>query len=408
MPFDVRETLINVILILLVVFISLTIYYLINIGNKNISLRNRLRFEQSFIKRTAVYVFLILIVLYLFTKHAILGSTIVTILISIVLAYLINPLVKKLEARGIKRAYAILIVYLLVILIFALMITIIMPEITEQLFNFIRNAPTILNDLSNSVIEFVEDNFSDNEKLNNFTEEIERMIGKAISNIRVKLPETAAKFGEKISGLASSLIRIVLIPIISFYLLLDKEKYIEGAKNLIPKKDRDNYLILFKDIDRVNSQFIRGRLLMALAVGVLTAIFLLIMGIEYALVIGVITCIADIIPYIGPFLGFTPAVIIAFIDNPIKAVIVGVAFVFIQWLENNILAPKILGTTIGLNPLLILLSLVVGAGMFGVVGMIFSVPVVATMKVVLQHFKDDIKNFFLNTNNIEDEENKNK
>ena len=75
-----------------------------------------------------------------------------------------------------------------------------------------------------------------------------------------------------------------------------------------------------------------------------------------------------------------------------------VAFVLIQWVENNILAPKILGTTIGLNPLLILTSLILGAGMFGVPGMIFAVPVVATVKVVLGHFKNDIKNFFFDNN----------
>ena len=137
---------------------------------------------------------------------------------------------------------------------------------------------------------------------------------------------------------------------------------------------------------------------MAIAVGVMTTIFLLIMRIDYALIIGIITCIADIIPYIGPALGFIPAVVLALVDSPIKAVIVAAAFVLIQWVENNILAPKILGTTIGLNPLLILTSLILGAGMFGVPGMIFAVPVVATLKVVLGHFKNDIKNFFFDNN----------
>ncbi|MDL2310942.1 AI-2E family transporter [Peptostreptococcaceae bacterium OttesenSCG-928-C18] len=406
MPFDVRETLINIILILLVAFISLIIYYLINIGNKNVSLRNRLRFEQTFIKRVAVYAIIILVILYLFTKHSILGTTIVTIIIAIVIAYLINPLIKRLEDKGIKRAYAILIVYLIVILVFALMITIIMPKITEQIFKFVRNIPSLLNNLSDSVNDFVNKNFAGNEALENITDEIEKNINKAILSMRNKFPETAAKFGETISGFANSLIRLILVPIIAFYLLLDKEKYIKGIKNLIPEKDRANFIRLFKNIDKVNSQFIRGRILMAIAVGALTGIFLLIMGVEYALVIAIITCIADIIPYIGPFLGFVPAVLIAFIDNPIKAVIVAIAFVLIQWLENNILAPKILGTTIGLNPLLILLSLIVGAGMFGVVGMIFSVPVIATAKVILEHFKDDIKKFFTSTKNIEDEDNK--
>lgn len=126
---------------------------------------------------------------------------------------------------------------------------------------------------------------------------------------------------------------------------------------------------------------------------------LLIVGIDFALVIGIITFVADIIPYIGPFLGFLPAFILALLDNPIKAVWVGIFFVIIQWAENNILAPRVLSASIGMNPILILLSLVIGGGMFGVPGMVLSVPVVATAKVIFKHIKPNLKDFF-----IQDEE----
>lgn len=95
MPFDVRETLINVIFILLTVLIALGIYYLINIGNTKVSLKNRLRLDQSYIKRVTVYILVILAVLYIFTKFTIIGSTIITMIIALVVAYLINPLVKN-------------------------------------------------------------------------------------------------------------------------------------------------------------------------------------------------------------------------------------------------------------------------------------------------------------------------
>jgi predicted PurR-regulated permease PerM len=114
------------------------------------------------------------------------------------------------------------------------------------------------------------------------------------------------------------------------------------------------------------------------------------MGIEFAIVIGFITGLADIIPYIGPFLGFVPAVIFAFIAGPIKAVWVAVFFILIQWGENNILGPKILGKSTGMHPLTVLLSIIVGGTIFGVMGMLLSVPFVSVIIILYKYFKNKI------------------
>ncbi|MDG2830143.1 AI-2E family transporter, partial [Vibrio parahaemolyticus] len=110
-------------------------------------------------------------------------------------------------------------------------------------------------------------------------------------------------------------------------------------------------------------------------------------NIDFAIVIGMITAIADIIPYIGPFLGFLPAVVLAFLSSPIKALWVAVFFVVIQWVENNILAPKVLGQSIGLHPLTVLLALIIGGGIFGVLGMILAVPVTAILMIIFRFIK---------------------
>ena len=133
---------------------------------------------------------------------------------------------------------------------------------------------------------------------------------------------------------------------------------------------------------------------MAVFVGVATAIVLWILGVNYAVVIGAITCIADIIPYIGPLLGFLPAIIVAFIQQPMKALWVGIAFVLIQWVENNLVGPKLLGDSTGLHPLTVLLCLIIGGGMFGVLGMIFSVPIVAILKIFWDRFFPMVKGYF--------------
>ena len=397
MPFDVQHLLINAILVLVVFLLSFSIYYLINIGNTKVSLRNRLKFDQIFIKRTTVIIILILMTLFIFNKFPIVSRTLSTAIISVVVAYLINPLAMKLEDLGLKRSYAILVVYLIVILFFAIIVVFLWPMLVEQLKNLVQSIPQIVQYI-NELGEKIGAKFTDYPAANDFITNGTKSILKSLNKVQDNLIFEMGNIGEKVSGLASGIIRVVLIPVFTFYFIMFKEKYFVWIKNQVPPNKYKSTTSLFKEIDRVNSQFVRGRLIMAIAVGIMTTIFLLIMRIDYALIIGIITCVADIIPYIGPALGFIPAVVLALVDSPIKAVIVAAAFVLIQWVENNILAPKILGTTIGLNPLLILTSLILGAGMFGVPGMIFAVPVVATLKVVLGHFKNDIKNFFFDNN----------
>ena len=127
--------------------------------------------------------------------------------------------------------------------------------------------------------------------------------------------------------------------------------------------------------------------MLALFVGFLTMIYLLILRVDFAIVIGMITCIADIIPYIGPFLGFVPAVLFAFMDAPLKALWVSILFIIIQWAENNILAPKLIGDSTGLNPLAVLISIIIGGGIFGIWGMVVSVPLVSIILILLDFFK---------------------
>lgn len=397
MPFDVQHLLLNTILVLVVFLLSFSIYYLINIGNTKVSLRNRLKFDQIFIKRTAVIIILILITLFIFNKYPIVSRTLSTAIISIIVAYLINPLVMKLENLGLKRSYAILIVYLIVILFFAIIVVFLWPMLVEQLKNLVQSIPQIVRYV-NRLSDKIGGKFKDYPAVNDFILDGTKSILKSLNKVQDNLIFELGNIGEKVSGLASGILRIVLIPVFTFYFIMFKEKYFIWIKKQVPANKYKGTVSLFREVDRVNSQFVRGRLIMAIAVGIMTTIFLLIMRIDYALIIGIITCVADIIPYIGPALGFIPAVVLALVDSPIKAVIVAIAFVLIQWVENNILAPKILGTTIGLNPLLILVSLIIGAGMFGVPGMIFAVPVVATLKVVTGHFKNDIKNFFFDNN----------
>ncbi len=180
----------------------------------------------------------------------------------------------------------------------------------------------------------------------------------------------------------SSMLNFVLVLIFTYYFSVEKDEIKVKVVEKLPAKHRDDILYLAYKINDALHGFVQGRLVMAVFVGFLTMILLLIMRIEFAVVIGFITMIADIIPYIGPFLGFLPAFILALFQSKTKAIWVGLFFVAIQWAENNILGPKILGSRTGLHPMIVLISIIIGGGMFGVVGMIVSVPIVSILFVL--------------------------
>ena len=189
----------------------------------------------------------------------------------------------------------------------------------------------------------------------------------------------------------SKLISLILTPILTLYFLADKEYFIKKIKKLIPSKHKEKSLELFKRIDISLSKFVRGKIILAIFVGVAITISLLILGVDFAVFIGIITALADVVPYIGPFLGFVPAVFFAFLSSPTKAIWVSILFVLIQWIENNILAPKIIGDTTGIHPVLILLSIIVGGGVFGVLGMILAVPAVSISIILFDFFTNEFR-----------------
>ena len=241
-------------------------------------------------------------------------------------------------------------------------------------------------------IEDIFNNFkTDNTSINSYIADFENTIQKAIGSFQKGLVSWLTSIFSSIQGGFSKIVGAVLVPIITFYFVVDKDKILKRVNDRIPDKYRDDFLYLYNNINIAMHDIVRGRFIMAIFVGIATMIMLFILRIEFAVVIGVITMIADIIPYFGPFLGFLPALLFALMQSPIKAIWVSVFFVLIQWIENNIVGPKVLGSSTGLHPLVILLSIIVGGGMFGVWGMILAVPIVAIILIIKDFAKQKVK-----------------
>ena len=378
-------------LLLLVVLIC---YYLIHIGNRYVNTHHKIVFDRKKVLAVALTLAIIVLIVYLFSKYAILGRMIMVLIISGVVAYILNPAVDFFERKKIKRIWAILLVYLIILGVLFLIGLSVAPKIIEEVKNFFLYLPKNVTSFLNSVWIWSEKFLKTNPGLQDYVSKVNEALKEAVYKLQANLVSIGGNLTDYAKNALSHLLNVILIPVVAFYYLKDKEKIKASLIKKIPEGQRESWLQLGCQIDASMGQFIQGRLLMAVFVGVATAIVLWILGVNYAVVIGAITCIADIIPYIGPLLGFLPAVIIAFIQQPMKALWVGIAFVLIQWVENNLVGPKLLGDSTGLHPLTVLLCLIIGGGMFGVLGMIFSVPVVAIVKIFRDRFFPVVKGYF--------------
>lgn len=395
MPFDIHKFLINALLLSLIVLVILVSYYVINIGNKKIETSNQLTINLKSIRKYIILILLLFALLYLFNRYPIMLATVWTLVGGMVLAYVINPLVVRLERRGIQRAFSILIIYFSFILLFVVLGILVLPQTFEQLKQMLLSIPEVSTGIYENITNFFDSYMKNHPQMKTLFMDTVDDLAKNLGTWRISLLDRMTNISnENGVGVFTNIVRVVLVPILSFYILLDKEKLIAYVKGFIPKNHRKKFLEICRDMDDAYSKFIRGRLLMAAFVGIATMIFLIIIRVDFALVIGVLTFLGDIIPFIGPLLALIPAFVISFIQSPIKALFVAVVFVLIQWVENNILAPKLLGSQVGINPIIILFSLIIGGSILGVWGMIFSVPIVSTFMILYRHFKEPLKSFF--------------
>lgn len=365
--------------ILILFFLAFAIYYLIYIGNRHVSQDKRINIRWQRIFQIIGVAIGASIVLAIFRRYPILGSTLFAMFVSVLLAYLLNPLVNKLEAKKVPRSIATIIVYAALVFILVGLGFLVIPSLTEQIKNFILNLPATTNSFLEWTREFMQKNNIDD---NQVYTEVSNFLSNFIQESSTKLLTWSSGIFVSIVTSIRSLVTVVLVPIITYFFLVDKDRLMSLVKRIIPRKHYKKSRELYLEIDETMSAFVRGRLLMAVFVGIATMILLLILGIDFAFVIGMLAMIGDVIPYIGPLIGFIPALVFALIQSPIKAIWVGIFYLLIQWVENNILGPKLLGSSTGMHPLVILLSILIGGGMFGVWGMILSVPFVALVMVL--------------------------
>ena len=376
---------------LLILLLKLIIYYIININNKNIQEKKKIKLKD---KRILIIIISLLGVFgffYFLKRYSILSDTFYTIIFSAILAYLFNPIINYFEKKNIKRIYGVLILYLIILAVIFILAFLVIPRSGREIKKLAIYMPKYLKSISSFIDNIYNKYYSTIGGLPPIFQGVQQVIMENIVGLEDMIVNGLKSFMSGVISTFSKLISLILTPILTLYFLADKEYFIKKIKKLIPSKHKEKSLELFKRIDISLSKFVRGKIILAIFVGVAITISLLILGVDFAVFIGIITALADVVPYIGPFLGFVPAVFFAFLSSPTKAIWVSILFVLIQWIENNILAPKIIGDTTGIHPVLILLSIIVGGGVFGVLGMILAVPAVSISIILFDFFTNEFR-----------------
>ena len=315
------------------------------------------------------------------------------------IAYILNPGVRWFENRvysrvgrlenknKLSRVLSTLTIYLIFIGVTTIISLRVAPQIAQNIREISRRVPEYFNYTSDSINQWVEELEAEN--LNNLSIHLENNVREIFNRTSEILDYVLNNVIVSIMSITSGILNFLLALIISFYMLLDKESFKEGAEKLLRVFMSDHNVMKVKDFgreaDEVFGNFIVGKSIDSFIIGCMCLIGLSLMNIRYALLLGVIVGVTNMIPYFGPFIGGIPATIVTFFDSPVKALWVGLFILALQQFDGLFLGPKILGDSVGISPFWIIFSIVVGGGIAGALGMFLGVPVLAIIRLSLIH-----------------------
>ena len=303
---------------------------------------------------------------------------------ALVVAYLLDPFVKMLEKKKIKRIWAILIVFLIIISIFAILFATFIPKLVDEIKDFIENIPSIFESVKTKIENFQLNGFEFLPKEMREYLNLDKQISNASKNIEGFFN---GLFGFLIAS-TGTIFDLIMTPLITFYYLKDKEKIKDLILKASPIRYREFVKRVGRDVDKVLGGFIKGQLTVAAFVGILMGIGSLIIGIPYALTIGLLAAITNIIPYFGPWLGGILPTVLAFIEKPIMTLWAIGLIVVVQQIESTLITPRIMSKSVGIHPLLIIFSVLFFGSLFGIIGMILGVPMMATLLLIFGYIKE--------------------
>lgn len=329
------------------------------------------------IARSTILLCMVLAVSYFFW---LIRSSLYPFIIGLLLAYMLNPIICYFEKKSINRLWAIIILYLILFGIVIIGGSKLLTLLIRDLESFGKDLPRIVTYID-TLLTFVQSQYQNSE----LPYSLRLAIDQALLVLESDMQQFIGQIVNTMVMIAKNSIGVLISPILAFYLLHDWYLIKDKLLLLIPGRFRSEIILFFSDVDKVLSGIIRGQLTVACIIGFFITMGLYFLGLKFAVMIGILAAIFDVIPYFGPIIGATPAVMLAILESPWLALKVVALFFVIQQIEGNIIHPKIIGENIGLHPLTVIFIVFVGGEVAGIVGMLLAVPMVAISKVFINH-----------------------
>ena len=304
------------------------------------------------------------------------------IVISILLYYILNPLVSRLSGKwpgglGLNRILAIVLAFLVTIAVIALALLFMIPPLAEELTGLVTNIPVYL-----SQMQVLLDSLDKWQVSINLPKEADALVLGVMQNMLGLISAFAQQTVNTTVGFLSRFIYLIIIPLMTFFMLKDDVNLAKGLIEYLPQAHRKIAARTLKQIDLVLKNYIVGQAILCTIVGVLTGLGLTVLGIKFALILGIVAAVSQLIPNIGPFIGAAPAVIVALLMSPMQALGALIFFILLNILVVAVLTPKILGDKLNLHPLTIVLSVLILGEIVGMWGLFLAAPIVAILKIL--------------------------
>jgi len=330
--------------------------------------------------------FLLIVLVVLGYLLALLGPILSPFLVAALLAYLTDPVTDKLETLGLSRTNAVIVVFSFILIVFLLALLLLLPKLTHQIVILVKQIPIAISLFESKVLPFLQAKFGiDTSGFNlGFIETLIKDNARQTGNLVNNILKGVASSG---LAIAAWLANLVLIPVVLFYLLRDWDVLIAKIHQLLPRQLESKIVTLARECDEVLGAFIKGQLMVMLALGVIYSLGLWMVGLDLALIVGMLAGAASIVPYMGFFVGIIAAVIAAMVQFNDATILIWVGLVFMigQALEGMVLTPLMVGDKIGLHPVAVIFAIMAGGQLFGFIGILIALPVAAIIMVFLRH-----------------------
>ena len=356
-------------------------------------------FFKWFLDNKAVTVFLVTLLLglniFILSKISFLFIPVIDflsvvmlpVILSGLLFYLLNPLVDLMEKYKINRVLAISIIFVIIAFLLIIGLAVAIPNLQRQLIIFAKNVPSYIEDADRVIDDLVTKRLPDD-----FRPQLEQVLAQFstqatawASNISSKAVNWVSAI---ISGTSQVIVALIIMPFMLFYLLRDGKGLRDYITQFLPNKLREPVGKVLSDVNQQLANYVRGQITVAVIVAIMFIIFFKIIGLRYAVALGVTAGVLNLVPYLGSFLAMLPALVLGLIAGPVMLLKVIIVFIVEQTIEGRFVSPLILGSQLNIHPITILFVLLTSGSMFGIWGVLLGIPIYASAKVVISAIFD--------------------